>query len=61
MATFGELTPGMKLRKVSEEDAGKGERADPGGPLDLEAGVVFLRPRAAGPAESAETPDESPE
>lgn len=57
MATFGELIPGMKLRKVADEDAGTGERADPGGPLDLEAGVVFLRPRATGAPEPDESAD----
>ncbi|OLR94023.1 hypothetical protein [Actinokineospora bangkokensis] len=55
MATFGELIPGSKLRKVTDEDAGTGERADPGGPLDLDSGVVFLRPRADRPTESDET------
>ncbi|WP_424186117.1 hypothetical protein ACOBQX_30270 [Actinokineospora sp. G85] len=47
MATFGELIPGQKLRKVTEEDSGSGQQADPRGPLDLDSGVVFLPPKPA--------------
>ncbi|GLZ43771.1 hypothetical protein [Actinokineospora sp. NBRC 105648] len=46
MATFGELVPGPKLRKESEDDSGSGEGFEPvSGPLDLDAGVIYLRKR----------------
>ncbi|GAB3885671.1 hypothetical protein ACFQ1S_16660 [Kibdelosporangium lantanae] len=44
MAQFGELFGGAKLRKESQEDAGTGERFGYG-PLDLEAGVIPVRPK----------------
>lgn len=43
MAQFGELFGGAKLRKETQEDAGTGERFGYG-PLDLEAGVIPVRP-----------------
>ncbi len=46
MATFGELVPGPKLGKESDDDAGTAQQLPPG-PLDLESGVVVLRPRPA--------------
>jgi hypothetical protein len=33
----------VKLRKESQEDQGNGEKFEPG-PLDLEAGVIPVRP-----------------
>ncbi|WP_156756030.1 hypothetical protein [Actinokineospora pegani] len=47
MATFGELIPGQKLRKVTEEEGGSGQLAEPRGPLDLDSGVVFLPAKPA--------------
>jgi hypothetical protein len=44
MGQLGELFPGAKIRKDTPEDAGNGQRFDPG-PLDLESGVVRLRPK----------------
>lgn len=51
---FGELFGAGKLRKVSQEDEGTGERFD-AGPLDLDSGVVPIRPRA----DQAEDQDEA--
>jgi hypothetical protein len=45
MGQFGELFGPGKLRKESAEDEGTGERFEQG-PLDLEAGVIAVRPRA---------------
>jgi hypothetical protein len=45
MGQFGELFGGAKLRKESQEDAEAGERFEHG-PLDLESGVIPIRPRA---------------
>jgi hypothetical protein len=50
MGQFGELFGGVKLRKESEEDQGTGERFE-SGPLDLESGVIPVRPRAGQPDE----------
>jgi hypothetical protein len=50
MGVFGELFGAGKLRKVSQEDEGTGERFD-AGPLDLDSGVVPVRP--AKPADRA--------
>ncbi|TCO44251.1 hypothetical protein [Actinocrispum wychmicini] len=46
MAQFGELLGGPKLRKETEEEAGTGERFEHG-PLDLDSGVIPIRPRPA--------------
>jgi hypothetical protein len=43
MGQLGEMFPGQKLRKDTPEEAGNGQRFEPG-PLDLDAGVVQLRP-----------------
>lgn len=43
MANFGELFPGRKLKHEGDQD-GISREHDPGGPLDLERGVVFLAP-----------------
>jgi hypothetical protein len=51
MGQFGELFGAAKLRKESEDDDGTGERFDPG-PLDLESGVIPIRPRAGKAAET---------
>ncbi|MBP2326272.1 hypothetical protein JOF56_006657 [Kibdelosporangium banguiense] len=44
MGQFGELFGPGKLRKESAEDEGTGERFEHG-PLDLESGVIAVRPR----------------
>lgn len=54
MASYGELFPGRKLKH--EGDGGSpGREHDPGGPLDLERGVVFLSPpkQQAAPEQTA--------
>ncbi|MEU6130121.1 hypothetical protein ABZ805_13210 [Saccharopolyspora sp. NPDC047091] len=43
MASYGELFPGRKLRHEGDQGA-PGREHDPGGPLDLDRGVVFLAP-----------------
>jgi hypothetical protein len=43
MARHGEMFPGRKLKHEGEKD-GVGREHDPGGPLDLDRGVVFLAP-----------------
>jgi hypothetical protein len=53
MGQFGELFGGVKLRKESQEDQGNGERFEPG-PLDLEAGVIPVRPAKDKAKDSAE-------
>jgi hypothetical protein len=45
MGQFGELFGPGKLRKESAEDEGTGERFEHG-PLDLDNGVIAVRPRA---------------
>jgi hypothetical protein len=45
MGQLGELFPGAKLRRDTPEDAGTGQRFEPG-PLDLDSGVIRLRPPA---------------
>ncbi|GAB2665498.1 hypothetical protein GCM10027271_25670 [Saccharopolyspora gloriosae] len=54
MASYGELFPGRKLRHEGDQGT-PGREHDPGGPLDLDRGVVFLAPPAEQePAEPAE-------
>ena len=55
MGQLGEMFPGAKLRKENPDEEGSGQGFEPG-PLDLDAGVVRLRPRA--PQPPAEEPDE---
>lgn len=43
MGQLGEMFPGAKLRKDTPEEAGTGQRFEPG-PLDLDGGVVRLAP-----------------
>lgn len=63
MASYGELFPGRKLKH--EGDGGSpGREHDPGGPLDLQRGVVFLSPPEQQPqsgteAESGTDPENS--
>ncbi|WP_243792432.1 hypothetical protein [Saccharopolyspora gloriosae] len=59
MASYGELFPGRKLRHEGDQGT-PGREHDPGGPLDLDRGVVFLAPPKQEPAESpaADDPDE---
>jgi hypothetical protein len=54
MGQLGDLFPGAKIRKDTPEEAGNGQRFDPG-PLDLDSGVVRLRPRREA-ARSGEQP-----
>jgi hypothetical protein len=49
MGQFGELFGAPKLRKESAEDEGTGERFEQG-PLNLDGGVIAIRPRPKGPA-----------
>lgn len=51
MASYGELFPGRKLRHEGDQGA-PGREHDPGGPLDLDRGVVFLAPPKQGPGEA---------
>lgn len=55
MGQLGELFPGAKIRKDTPEEAGNGQRFDPG-PLDLDSGVVRLRRGASHSGEQAPTP-----
>ncbi|MEU5851941.1 hypothetical protein [Saccharopolyspora shandongensis] len=43
MGKYGELFPGRKLQHEGDQ-TGISRGHDPGGPLDLESGVVFLAP-----------------
>ncbi|CAM05406.1 hypothetical protein [Saccharopolyspora erythraea] len=57
MGFVGALFPGRKLRHEGDQGA-PGREHDPGGPLDLDRGVVFLAPPnqdAAQPSEQAST------
>ncbi|MDA3643333.1 hypothetical protein LZ318_09885 [Saccharopolyspora indica] len=54
MASFGEILPGRKLKHEGDE-TGISQGHDPGGPLDLERGVVYLAPPAQ--ADSGERDD----
>ncbi|MBQ0925318.1 MULTISPECIES: hypothetical protein [Saccharopolyspora] len=54
MAAIGEMFPGRKLKHEGDQD-GVSRDHDPGGPLDLDRGVVFLAPRATA---AEEEPDE---
>jgi len=55
MPSFGELFPGRKL-KHEGDDGAPGREHDPGGPLDLDRGVVYLAPPQQ-PAQQAEPAD----
>jgi hypothetical protein len=56
MGQLGELFPGAKIRRDTPEDAGVGEKFEPG-PLDLDSGVVRLAPRPAVPADDSSEED----
>lgn len=43
MGVFGEVSPGRKLKHEGDQGS-PGREHDPGGPLDLERGVVYLAP-----------------
>lgn len=55
MGQLGEMFPGQKLRKETPDEAGSGQRFEPG-PLDLDGGVVRLR-RGRQPDRPAEPAD----
>lgn len=55
MGTYGELLGGRKLRHEGDQGA-PGREHDPGGPLDLDRGVVFLAPPPS-PAGDDSTPE----
>lgn len=55
MPSFGELFPGRKL-KHEGDDGAPGREHDPGGPLDLDRGVVYLAPPEQHSRPSADTP-----
>ncbi|GAA2348033.1 hypothetical protein GCM10009854_26600 [Saccharopolyspora halophila] len=57
MAALGEMFPGSKLKHEGDEE-GAGRGHDPGGPLDLEQGVVYLAPPQQ---ETGDESDEKPE
>lgn len=44
MARLGDLFPGRKLQHEGNDQDAIGRKYDPGGPLDLDRGVVFLAP-----------------
>jgi hypothetical protein len=50
MGQLGELFPGAKLRRDTPEESGTGQRFEPG-PLDLDGGVIRLRPPGAAAAD----------
>lgn len=54
MSRFGEMLPGRKL-KDEQDEGGIAKNYDPGGPLDLDKGVVYLAPPAQ---DDATDPDE---
>jgi hypothetical protein len=58
MGQLGELFPGAKLRRETTDEQGTGQRFEPG-PLDLDSGVVRLRPTP--PRPPAEPTDERDE
>jgi hypothetical protein len=53
MGQFGELFPGAKLRKESQDGAGNGQPFELGS-LDLDRGVIRLNLRPAAPEETPE-------
>ncbi|GAA4861159.1 hypothetical protein [Saccharopolyspora rosea] len=57
MGKYGELFPGRRLRHDGDQ-GGTGREHDPGGPLDLDSGVVFLAPPKQ---DEPETDDDSAE
>jgi hypothetical protein len=59
MGKYGELFPGRKLKHQGDQGSA-GRQHDPGGPLDLESGVVYLAPPQAS-AEAAAEDSERPE
>ena len=60
MGKYGELFPGRKLKHQGDQGTA-GRQHDPGGPLDLESGVVYLAPPQSeqAPAEDSEASEES--
>ncbi|WP_460954942.1 hypothetical protein [Parasphingorhabdus pacifica] len=61
MAAHGELFPGRKL-KYEGDQGSPGREHDPGGPLDLDRGVVFLAPpQQDDQAPPAEEPGDGPD
>lgn len=69
MGAYGELFPGRKLKHEGDQGS-PGREHDPGGPLDLDRGVVFLAPptqdetddtEEGGPSEDAPSADASSE
>lgn len=57
MGQLGEMFPGAKIRKDTPEDAGDGQGFEPG-PLDLDSGVIRLRPKSAPATEPDPADDE---
>ncbi|WP_406688928.1 hypothetical protein REH65_22080 [Saccharopolyspora sp. ID03-671] len=56
MAAIGEMFPGRKLKHEGDQD-GVSRKHDPGGPLDLDKGVVFLSPREPAAKQDQEQDD----
>lgn len=48
MGQLGEMFPGAKLQKETTDEEGSGQGFEPG-PLDLDSGVIRVRPRAPRP------------
>jgi hypothetical protein len=44
MGQLGDMFPGAKLRRETPDEAGDGQQFEPG-PLDLDGGVIRIRPR----------------
>lgn len=58
MGKYGELFPGRKLEHQGDQGTA-GRQHDPGGPLDLESGVVYLAPPQPGAEAETEESDGS--
>jgi hypothetical protein len=56
MGQLGDMFPGAKLRRETPDDAGDGQQFEPG-PLDLDGGVIRVRPRT-GPKTATPTDGE---
>ncbi|GAA2778690.1 hypothetical protein [Saccharopolyspora taberi] len=60
MSVFRELLPGRKLQHEGDQGA-PGRLHDPGGPLDLDKGVVYLAPPEHPREQEQEAEDPAPE
>ena len=60
MSSYGELVPGRKL-KDEQDEGGIAKNYDPGGPLDLDNGVVYLAPPAQNDDEDTDEDGQAPQ